>query len=867
MALRRQPSTFSDSIDANYIGEMYSFHKNFEVYKYGFCYEELNFNHDCNITLHLIIILIMLIMIYIIFIKEFLPTKFLFILGVVINNCGIDEQPGRDGGLNPGGYPSHADDRSHSGETYRSSNLDEEMSICRQQSLSGGTTSQGSCQPDIQCSTSYAPITDITPNKAKMRVGIFFLKYNFFHYLYEKGGTKVLIIGGWYMKGHDYSVVFEDITGSINLFSSLDEDLILLVLRTLQPRPLLHPEFFSAHPSLPSRTILHLAAALDHFKVIEYILGWRQSLPFTREFDPLARDGEGRTPLHVAVGAGHVSSARFVFAYINTVLVRACRTTVDVLDDRGRTPCDLSSDEQLTRLTARNMDREADEQRQLPKNAEDVEHVTSTALWVLTNGETVTDEHLLRERRQQRELFNLFLFLDYIPGGLLDDGVRAKMALLAQQIIDALPDRIKVCCPQIRQRRMMSFHHFLGNHRDHHSIIIISILKSKKTHIYIYIYILIVSDRFIYFLVNPETAIIFVHLLIDLVLHISDFHVSDGEQREVYGAAMVIQRAYREYRARNTTRRQADAERRAAITIQSCYRRYKQFCYFKKLHNAAIVVQKHFRLKKVNQREHSISTSTEVPEHPTLDGQSIRIQIPQNSSSLLREHRAATTIQLAYRGHRKRQAAARKIQKFMKESRLKLRRIQEQNEGVSSALENPQKDNTPVQLEPLTHLSGHTIHYKNMLTINGNSNILLFLLMQVNDGIYLFILLPIASLLILQRRIGSIQEPKGVLRFFIVLLAKLVRGITVQHLPSKIAVCDSSRSSSAPKCQTLQKRPKISHSPPKGESAKANASAQETPEKSKGKLTNKLTFLGVFRAYRPSALKLTSGTADFDLSQ
>ncbi|KAK6014988.1 hypothetical protein OSTOST_19596, partial [Ostertagia ostertagi] len=147
----------------------------------------------------------------------------------------------------------------------------------------------------------------------------------------------------------------------------------------------------------------------------------------------------------------------------------------------------------------------------------------------------------------------------------------------------------------------------------------------------------------------------------------------EGEQREVYGAAMVIQRAYREYRARNTSRRQADAERRPRLL--------SRFCYFKKLHNAAIVVQKHFRLKKMNQTEHPSCPSTEVPEHPTLNGQSIRIQVPQNSSSLLREHRAATTIQLAYRGHRKRQAAARKIQKFMKESRMKLRKIQELSDG------------------------------------------------------------------------------------------------------------------------------------------------------------------------------------------
>lgn len=63
---------------------------------------------------------------------------------------------------------------------------------------------------------------------------------------------------------------------------------------------------------------------------------------------------------------------------------------------------------------------------------------------------------------------------------------------------------------------------------------------------------------------------------------------------------MVIQRAYRVYRARSTTRRQEDIERRAALKIQGCYRRYKQFCYFKKLHNAAIVVQKHFRMRKVS---------------------------------------------------------------------------------------------------------------------------------------------------------------------------------------------------------------------------------------------------------------------------
>ncbi|VDM82866.1 unnamed protein product [Strongylus vulgaris] len=147
----------------------------------------------------------------------------------------------------------------------------------------------------------------------------------------------------------------------------------------------------------------------------------------------------------------------------------------------------------MMRLTARTADRDVDEQRTLPKNAEDVEHVTSTALWVLTNGETVTDEHLLRDRRPPEaedssssvlsdaaeedndlnepgsssarwcdEPLHVEISMDTdvhvpdspkmadlfeavtSPGMMLNDGVRAKMALLAQQIIDALPDRIKV---------------------------------------------------------------------------------------------------------------------------------------------------------------------------------------------------------------------------------------------------------------------------------------------------------------------------------------------------------------------------------------------------------------------------------------
>ncbi|KAJ1350166.1 hypothetical protein KIN20_005894 [Parelaphostrongylus tenuis] len=41
-----------------------------------------------------------------------------------------------------------------------------------------------------------------------------------------------------------------------------------------------------------------------------------------------------------------------------------------------------------------------EEQRTLPRNAEDVEHVTSTALWYSRMERPVTDEHLLRDQPQ-----------------------------------------------------------------------------------------------------------------------------------------------------------------------------------------------------------------------------------------------------------------------------------------------------------------------------------------------------------------------------------------------------------------------------------------------------------------------------------
>lgn len=70
----------------------------------------------------------------------------------------------------------------------------------------------------------------------------------------------------------------------------------------------------------------------------------------------------------------------------------------------------------------------------------------------------------------------------------------------------------------------------------------------------------------------------YAYFIVKGVQHIVKREISfaDREQRELYEAAKIIQHAYREYKARINSQRQNEAERNAAVVIQSYYRRYKQ---------------------------------------------------------------------------------------------------------------------------------------------------------------------------------------------------------------------------------------------------------------------------------------------------
>ncbi|KAG7255919.1 hypothetical protein CRUP_022227, partial [Coryphaenoides rupestris] len=67
--------------------------------------------------------------------------------------------------------------------------------------------------------------------------------------------------------------------------------------------------------------------------------------------------------------------------------------------------------------------------------------------------------------------------------------------------------------------------------------------------------------------------------------------LSDSEQRELYEAARIIQTAFRRYKGR----RLKEQQDMAAAVIQRCYRKYKQYALYQKMTQAAILIQSKFR--------------------------------------------------------------------------------------------------------------------------------------------------------------------------------------------------------------------------------------------------------------------------------
>ncbi|BES97069.1 calmodulin-Hypothetical protein transcription activator [Nesidiocoris tenuis] len=154
----------------------------------------------------------------------------------------------------------------------------------------------------------------------------------------------------------------------------------------------------------------------------------------------------------------------------------------------------------------------------------------------------------------------------------------------------------------------------------------------------------------------------------------SNLTLSDREQRELYEAAKVIQKAYRSYKGRKKL--EQDKERQAAILIQNYYRRYKQYAYYKQMTHAAMVIQNGYRSYCENKRFKKNQDA------------SVRIQ---NCYRNFREQSETppTGLKRTYSQRRQHQAA-RKIQQFMRQSKNKLQRERAERERQGQCKGSPQ---------------------------------------------------------------------------------------------------------------------------------------------------------------------------------
>ncbi|EDW02382.1 GH19921 [Drosophila grimshawi] len=178
----------------------------------------------------------------------------------------------------------------------------------------------------------------------------------------------------------------------------------------------------------------------------------------------------------------------------------------------------------------------------------------------------------------------------------------------------------------------------------------------------------------------------------------SKLTLTDTEQRELYEAAKCIQKAYRSYKGRQKMEEQ-NKERTAAIVIQNYYRRYKQYAYYRQMTNAALVIQHGYRSYRRNKRfkksQHTNSGMGTGSEHGSVSSNSQCLssfydhykqdqqqqQELSSQPSTPKETSPSGPLKRTYSQSTQNQAA-RKIQQFMRQSRIKLQRERAEKEKL-----------------------------------------------------------------------------------------------------------------------------------------------------------------------------------------
>ncbi|KAL6423632.1 hypothetical protein ACFW04_010272 [Cataglyphis niger] len=428
-------------------------------------------------------------------------------------------------------------------------------------------------------------------------------------------------------------------------------------------------------------TLLHLAAGLGYSRLACALLHWRAENPSSvldAEVDALRQDSAGLTPLAWACAAGHADTARILYRWNAMALrVRDCqnRTATELAAENGH----AAIAEELNQLEARRQDerlflRPASPSPRRPSQ--------DSGLDLALCGSPLLDNmELLQEDESSLGLSEQGMESAPTPQETVGEE-DARVLTLAEQIIAALPERIKraegdspsssspppLTAPlspledALMEQMPLDSGELFDSYRDcNGGAASISDADADASPSSPSSSCLTPDSPS-----PPPTTADFCEFL-QLQLHLdgnahnghsfyspnsgerrlngmigsgalsatsdggseadlSRLTLSDREQRELYHAARMIQKAYRNYKGRQ---RQEEAERHAAVLIQQYYRRHKQ-----QATKAALVIQNNYR----NYRSRPGSTSM---------------------------RQQAVHQQAAHQ-------AARKIQQFMRQSKIKL---------------------------------------------------------------------------------------------------------------------------------------------------------------------------------------------------
>ncbi|RLU27348.1 hypothetical protein DMN91_001149 [Ooceraea biroi] len=301
-------------------------------------------------------------------------------------------------------------------------------------------------------------------------------------------------------------------------------------------------------------TLLHLAAGLGYSRLACALLHWRAENPSSvldAEVDALRQDSAGLTPLAWACAAGHADTARILYRW-NAMALR-------VRDCRNRTATELAAE----------------------------------------NGHTTIAEELnqFEARRQDERLFlrpaspsprrpSQDSGLDL---ALWEEDVR--VLTLAEQIIAALPERIKRAGGDSPSSSSSPPAAPLSPLEDALMEQMLQLqLDSNGNARNGQYYPSNCGERKLNGMLGSGAITVTGNG--DSEADLSRLTLSDREQRELYHAARMIQKAYRSYKGRQ---RQEEAERHAAVLIQQYYRRHKQYAYHRQATKAALVIQNNYR--------------------------------------------------------------------------------------------------------------------------------------------------------------------------------------------------------------------------------------------------------------------------------